>query len=228
MHRLPTWDPSAPTCPLFPWSCRLTGQQPPQSSALPDTAGEEKGLPADPPASAFLAWILLNFSSCAACTRTPLFSASAWWGGVPRKTNAQCTAAAASCGREAVHVPADGTARSTLPRRAHNCEPVMTPTVPRPHSVPLTAKRLSTCAQSLSGAGRRHVAPHLANTYLTITVGLQGSAPLAAPLGCCWCDNGSPVGLGVTVSKRPPKPWSMGYTCLFLAFSFPWLLACFK
>lgn len=29
---------------------------------------------------------------------TPLFSASVWWGGVLRKTNAQCAAVAASCG----------------------------------------------------------------------------------------------------------------------------------
>lgn len=53
------------------WSCCLAGRWPCGHQRLLMLLGR-KGLPAYPPASAFFSWILLNFSSCAACIRNTI------------------------------------------------------------------------------------------------------------------------------------------------------------
>lgn len=109
-----------------------------------------KGSPADPPASAFFAWILSNFSSCAACTRNTIVLGFSVVGRRPQKNKCPVRGRGSflwlrgcpcACGWHSARHTAHGT-QHTAERRARDCEQTLTPAVNRLHQVPLKSVKV--------------------------------------------------------------------------------------
>lgn len=127
VYQLPPEGPPSPATSPHPshWSCCLAGRWPCGHQCWPILLGR-KGLPAYPPASAFFSWILLNFSSCAACIRNTIVLCFSVAGRRPQKN--KCPVRCRSGFPQPRLSLSLRMAQHTAKGRAHDSEQMLTPT----------------------------------------------------------------------------------------------------